>query len=110
MLIAEEVLKNVICDVHFSDHIMDNSFVSADIKETKSNMEKLGYTPIGVCLEPSYRTNLDPAIVFRNRDGDTGWVHVGQHIMIEWLTTLKMMPPDNVVWNWDVIKKYVWKR
>lgn len=110
MFTLEESLKTIITHVHFSDHVMDNTFLSFDIKETKRNMEKLGYTPIGVCLEPSYRTLLGPALVFRNRDGDTGWVHVGQHIMIEWLIELKMMPPDDAVWDWDVIRKYVWNR
>lgn len=103
-----KALKNVIPNVYYCEHVSDNSFVSRSFSDTKNNLKKLEYTPVGVCFEPSYRDALGPALVFQDKNGNTGWVHLGQSIMIEWLTELDMMPPDNIVWDWNVIKEHVW--
>lgn len=94
-------------------HIFVNMFLITPLCQEvseipKKNLEKLEYTPVGVCFEPSYRGALGPALVFQDKNGNTGWVHLGQSIMIEWLTELNMMPPDDIVWDWKVIKEHVW--
>ena len=110
MSVFENALKNVVDNAYFCQHVSDNTFVSRSFRDTEKNLEKLECTPVGICFEPSYRGALGPALVFQDKNGDIGWVHLGQSIMIEWLTELNMMPPDDIVWDWNVIKKHVWGR
>lgn len=102
----EKVLSNRISQVWYSDHILDNSFLSFSVEETLKNMQRLHYQPIGVCLDPPIAGGI--ALVFETKNFEQRWVHVGSNLMFSWLRELDMLPPADVVWDWDVIQKYVW--
>ena len=100
---------NTVPQVWYCEHIMDNTFISCSFSETQKRMDALRFRPVGVCLEPEYSPSSGIGLVFENERFETGWVHVNHALVMAWLKELHMLPPEDIIWDWEVIVRHVWK-
>jgi len=101
-----DIINNRILTVWASDHQTDNTFVRLDLTDSETLMEKYNFIPEGICLDPPYGNGY--ALVFKDTEGQTRWVHISNVVMNRWLEYLNLMPPEDIVWDEDVISKWVW--
>lgn len=105
-----DILSNHIDQVWFCEHTLDNSCLSFSFLETLDNLEKNGYTCKGVCLNPSYKEKSGIALVCEDSDFNTVWFHVNDYILYKWARELHRQPPEDVIWDDELIRKYLFSK
>lgn len=105
----EKILSNRIDRVWFCDHIMDNSAIALSFYETMDNLRKMGYNPVGFCLNPEYKEKSGVGLVCEDKEFNTVWFHVNSYIIHKWAVQLKRTPPEDVIWEDDMMLEYLFK-
>lgn len=106
----QERLLIEIAHVWYSEHRMDNGFLSRSWQETAIEMDKRGYSVRGICFEPEYRPQMGYALSFYDKNGDAAWVHVPESFMTQWLMDMGLTPPDDIIWDRAAFRKYIWRK
>lgn len=97
--ILKTSLQTPISEVHYCDHVMDNTFVRTRIYETEWCLEDRKYIPIGYCANPSYSPASGIAFVVKDENDCISWVHVPKSVFRSWLKQLDIDWMKHPIWE-----------